>query len=66
MLKYRSKNLLTFKEQMSNVEKKKADIRIACGAAGPRIPGGGTWVFFGWVCVAQHSKLAPHSKNNSP
>ena len=37
MLKYRSKNLLTFQEQMSNVEKKKRDIRIACGAAGPRI-----------------------------
>ena len=27
---------------------------------------GGTWVFFGWVCAAQNSKLAPHSKKNSP
>ena len=26
-------------------------------------PGGGdTWVFFGWVCAAQDSKLAPRSK----
>ena len=28
--------------------------------------GGGTWVFFGWVCAAQDSKLAPRSKNNFP
>ena len=32
--------------------------------AGPR--GGGTWVFFGWVCAARDSKLAPRSKKNSP
>ena len=25
-------------------------------------PGGGTWVFFGWVCAAQDSKLAPRFK----
>ena len=25
-------------------------------------PGGGTWVFFGWVCAARDSKLAPRSK----
>ena len=24
---------------------------------------GGTWVFFGWVCAALDSKLAPRSKN---
>ena len=31
------------------------------------IPGGrGTWVFFGWVCAARASKLAPHSKKNFP
>ena len=24
--------------------------------------GGGTWVFFGWVCAARDSKLAPRSK----
>ena len=27
---------------------------------------GGTWVFFGWVCAARESKLAPRSKRNSP
>ena len=33
---------------------------------GPGVGGGGsTWVFFGWVCAAQDSKLAPHSKKNS-
>ena len=26
--------------------------------------GGFTWVFFGWVCAAQDSKLAPCSKKN--
>ena len=26
--------------------------------------GGGTWVFFGWVCAAWHSKLAPRSRKN--
>ena len=30
-------------------------------------PGGGdTWVFFGWVCAARESKLAPRSKKNFP
>ena len=31
-------------------------------------PGGGgvTWVFFGWVCSARDSKLAPRSKKNFP
>ena len=24
--------------------------------------GGGTWVYFGWVCAARDSKLAPRSK----
>ena len=28
--------------------------------------GGGTWVFFGWVCAAQDSKLVPRSKKNVP
>ena len=28
--------------------------------------GGGTWVFFGWVCAARSSKLAPHSKKKFP
>ena len=27
--------------------------------------GGGTWVFFGWVCAARDSKLAPRSKKLS-
>ena len=27
--------------------------------------GGGTWVFFGWVCAARDSKLAPRYKKNS-
>ena len=27
--------------------------------------GGGTWVFFGWVCAAWDSKLAPGSKKIS-
>ena len=27
---------------------------------------GGTWVFFGWVCAARNSKLAPRSKKNFP
>ena len=30
------------------------------------IPGGGTWVFFGWVCAARDSKLAPRSRKNVP
>ena len=29
-------------------------------------PGGRTWVFFGWVCAAWDSKLAPRSKKNFP
>ena len=31
-------------------------------------PGGGrgTWVFFGWVCAARDSKLAPRSKKKFP
>ena len=28
--------------------------------------GGGTWVFFGWVCAARDSKLAPRFKKMSP
>ena len=28
--------------------------------------GGGTWVFFGCVCAARDSKLAPRSKKISP
>ena len=28
--------------------------------------GGGTRVFFGWVCAALDSKLAPRSRKNSP
>ena len=28
--------------------------------------GGGTWVFFGWVCAARDSKLAPRSEKNFP
>ena len=27
---------------------------------------GGTWVFLGWVCAAQDSKLAPRSKTKFP
>ena len=30
------------------------------------VPGGGTWVFFGWVCAARDSKLAPRSKKKFP
>ena len=29
-------------------------------------PGGGTWVFFGWVCAAWDSKMAPRSGKNFP
>ena len=29
-------------------------------------PGGGTWVFFGWLCTARDSKLAPLSKTKFP
>ena len=32
---------------------------VAGGAGGP-------WVFLGWVCAAQDSKLAPRSKKNFP
>ena len=28
--------------------------------------GGGTWVFFGWVCAAWDSKLVPRSRKNFP
>ena len=31
-----------------------------------KIPRGGTWVFFGWVCAARYSKLAPRSKKKFP
>ena len=27
---------------------------------------GGTWLFFGWVCAARDSKLAPRSKKKFP
>ena len=27
--------------------------------------GGGTWVFFGWVCAARDSKLAPRIKKKN-
>ena len=27
---------------------------------------GSTWVFFGWVCAARDSKLAPRSKKKIP
>ena len=30
------------------------------------LPGGGSWVFLGWVCAARDSKLASRSKKNSP
>ena len=33
---------------------------------GTYFPGGGTWVFFGWVCDARDFKLAPRSKKNFP
>ena len=32
----------------------------------PEGVGGGTWVFFGWVCAARASKLAPRSKKKFP
>ena len=28
--------------------------------------GGDTWVFFGWVCAAWDSRLAPRSKKKFP
>ena len=28
--------------------------------------GGGTWVFFGWVCASRDSKEAPRSRKNFP
>ena len=31
-----------------------------------KIPGGDTWVFFGWVCAARDSKLAPRSRKHFP
>ena len=33
-------------------------------AMASRNPEGGTWVFFGWVCAARDSKLAPRSRKN--
>ena len=37
------------------------------GCLGRQSPGGGgTWVFFGWVCAARDSKLAPRSRKNFP
>ena len=30
------------------------------------IPGGGGHLFFGWVCAARASKLAPRSKKKIP
>ena len=28
--------------------------------------GGGPWVFFGWVCAARDTKLAPRSRKKFP
>ena len=39
---------------------------IIARLVGSFTPGGGTWVFFGWVCAARDSKLAPRSKKNFP
>ena len=38
-------------------------ICFKCGVVGR---GGGTWVFFGWVCAARDAKLAPRSSKNFP
>ena len=44
------------------------NISVAAGCSlqlvRPNPGGGGTWVFFGWVCAARASKLAPRSKEN--
>ena len=40
-------------------------VRFVTNNISPR-GGGGTWVFFGWVCAAWDSKLAPRSKKNFP
>ena len=44
-----------------NENKTRAIWRRGCWPPG----GGGTWVFFGWVCAAQDSILAPRSKKIS-
>ena len=36
--------------------------RVRCGYMAQ----GGTWVFFGWVCAARDSKLAPRSTKKFP
>ena len=43
-------------------------VELEKGGLGMRLipPGGGTWVFFGWVCAARDSKLAPRSGKNFP
>ena len=42
--------------------------RLVCATfyPGGRGEGEGTWLFFGWVCAARDSKLAPRSKTNFP
>ena len=46
--------------------KRKRDARRRFQAYVPPRGGGGTWVFFGWVCAARDSKLAPVLEKISP
>ena len=58
---YKQGNLLSF-VLVSIVERAQETFSVLVPAAG----GGGTWVFFGRVCAARDSKLAPRSKKNFP
>ena len=44
---------------LENADLENADLENTPG-------GGGTWVFWGWVCAARDSKLATRSKKISP
>ena len=56
---YKQGNLLSF-VLVSIVERAQETFSVLVPAGG----GGGTWVFFGRVCAARDSKLAPRSKKN--
>ena len=70
--------LVTPQDRISSTRCQKKIVGLATGtcnddieyikAASPAFlsPGEGTWVFFGWVCAARDSKLAPRSRNNFP
>ena len=56
---------MDIRELLEKAEKKLFKVRSVDPDC-PLSARGGTRVFFGWVCAARNSKLAPRSKKNSP